>query len=86
MMKFEVGLSLTLLCFPRQVARLADLEEFQKHKEQLMSNLETMEKQQANQKEEHEAAIHSLEMEVLMEKQRLSWLVTKIVISGLIAF
>ncbi|XP_076005434.1 cilia- and flagella-associated protein 157 [Genypterus blacodes] len=53
------------------VAKLADLEEFQVHKEQLMSDLEFMEKQLANQKEEHKVAIHSMEMKALMERERL---------------
>ncbi|KAF7648409.1 hypothetical protein LDENG_00157520, partial [Lucifuga dentata] len=52
-------------------AQLADLEEFQEQKEQLMSDLESLEKQLANQKEEHKVTIHSLEMNALMEKERL---------------
>lgn len=51
--------------------RLADLEVFQRQKEQLMSQMKTMEKQLASQEEEHQAAIHRLEIEVLMEKERL---------------
>lgn len=58
-----------------QAARLAGLEEFQKHEEQLMSNMESLEKQLAGQKEEHKAAIHSLEMKALMEKKRLGLLI-----------
>ncbi|XP_040898799.1 cilia- and flagella-associated protein 157 [Toxotes jaculatrix] len=52
-------------------ARLASLEEFQKQKEQVMSNMESLEKQLANQKEEHKADIHNLEMKALLEKRRL---------------
>lgn len=51
--------------------RLADLEVFQRQKEQLMSQMKTMEKQLASQEEEYQAAIHRLEIEVLMEKERL---------------
>lgn len=54
-----------------QVERLADLEEFQRHKEQLRSKMETMEKQLVSQEEEHQAALHRLEIDVLMEKERL---------------
>ncbi|KAM7391135.1 hypothetical protein PAMP_021849 [Pampus punctatissimus] len=52
-------------------ARLANLEEFQQQKEQLMSNMESLEKQLSSQEEEHKAAIHSLEMKALLEKNRL---------------
>ena len=51
--------------------RLADLEVFQRQKEQLMSEMKTLEKQLVSQEEEHQAAIHRLEIEVLMEKERL---------------
>ncbi|XP_029295998.1 cilia- and flagella-associated protein 157-like [Cottoperca gobio] len=51
--------------------RLASLEEFQKQREQLMSNMESLEKQLASQKEEYKAAIHSLEMKALLENKRL---------------
>ncbi|XP_071340021.1 cilia- and flagella-associated protein 157-like [Trachinotus anak] len=53
------------------VARLASLDEFQKQKEQLISNMESVEKQLATQREEHKADIHSLEMKALLEKRRL---------------
>lgn len=55
--------------------RLAGLEEFQRHKEQLMAKMETMEKQLVHQEEEHQATIHRLEIEVLMEKARLDQLI-----------
>lgn len=58
-----------------QAARLASLEEFQKQKEQLMSNMESLEKQLAGQKEEHKAEIHSLEMKALLQKTRLRLLI-----------
>lgn len=54
------------------MARLADLEEFQKQKEQLMSNMESLEKQLSSQEEKHKATIHSLEMKALLEKKRFS--------------
>lgn len=57
--------------FLNQVERLADLEVFQRQKEQLMSEMKTMEKQLVSQEEEHQAAIHKLEIEVLLEKERL---------------
>lgn len=57
--------------FLNQVERLADLEVFQRQKEQLMSKMKTMEKQLVSQEEEHQAAIHRLEVKVLMEKERL---------------
>ncbi|XP_062273909.1 cilia- and flagella-associated protein 157 [Scomber scombrus] len=53
------------------VARLANLEEFQKQKEQLITNMESLEKQLSRQEEEHKATIHSLEMKALLEKKRL---------------
>ncbi|KAK2838070.1 hypothetical protein Q5P01_015282 [Channa striata] len=53
------------------VARLDSLEEFQKQKEQLMSNMESLEKQLASQKEEHRNHIHNVEMKSLLEKKRL---------------
>ncbi|KAK5859406.1 hypothetical protein PBY51_020961 [Eleginops maclovinus] len=52
-------------------SRLAALEEFQEQREQLMSHMESLEKQLANQKEEHKVTIHSLEMKALMDKKRL---------------
>lgn len=60
-----------LLSPPLQAARIDGVEEFLKHKEQLMSNMESLEKQLASQKEEYKAVIHSLEMKALMEKKRL---------------
>lgn len=60
---------------PPQVEKLASLEEFQKLKEQLKSNMESLENQLARQKEEHKAAIHSLEMKALMERKRLTLLI-----------
>uniref|UniRef100_A0A8C2WRL3 Cilia- and flagella-associated protein 157 n=1 Tax=Cyclopterus lumpus TaxID=8103 RepID=A0A8C2WRL3_CYCLU len=53
------------------VARLAGLEEFQEQKEQLTSDLESLRKQLAGQEERHEAALHNLEMNALLEKKRL---------------
>lgn len=61
--------------FLHQVERLADLEVFQSQKEQLMSKMKTMEKQLLSEEEEHQAAIHRLEIEVLMEKERLDVLI-----------
>lgn len=55
--------------------RLADLEVFQSQKEQLMSKMKAMEKQLLSEEEEHQAAIHRLEIEVLMEKERLDVLI-----------
>lgn len=55
---------------PLQAERLADLEEFQKNKDQVMSKMESLEKQLASQKEEHKAAIHSVEIKALMERKR----------------
>ncbi len=57
------------------MAKLAGLEEFQKQKEQLMSKMESLEKQLANQKEEHRAEIYSLEIKEQLEKQRLGLLI-----------
>lgn len=51
-------------------AQLASLEEFQKQKEQLVSNMESLEKQLAIQKDEHKTDIHNLEMKALLEKRR----------------
>ncbi|KAM6930873.1 cilia- and flagella-associated protein 157-like [Xenentodon cancila] len=51
-------------------ARLAALEEFQKQREELMSDVDSLEKQLALQKEEHKEEIHSLEMKALLEKKR----------------
>ncbi|XP_063346728.1 cilia- and flagella-associated protein 157-like [Pelmatolapia mariae] len=53
------------------VERLASLEAFQGQKEEMMSSLESLEKQLASQKEEHKDDIHSLEMKALLEKRRL---------------
>ncbi|TKS77927.1 Cilia- and flagella-associated protein 157 [Collichthys lucidus] len=53
------------------VARLAGLEEFQKQKEELISNMESLEKQLTSQKEKHKADVHSLEMKALLEQKRL---------------
>lgn len=55
---------------PLQAERLADLEEFQKNKDQVMSKMESLEKQLASQKEEHKATIHSVEIKALMERKR----------------
>nr|XP_040050733.1 cilia- and flagella-associated protein 157-like [Gasterosteus aculeatus aculeatus] len=52
-------------------ARLAGLEEFQRQKERLTSNMESLEKQLASREEQHRAALHSLEMKALLEKKRL---------------
>ena len=52
------------------MARLDDLEEFQKKKEQLLLNLANLEQQLVDQEEEHKDAIHNLEMKVLMEQTR----------------
>uniref|UniRef100_A0A3Q2V521 Cilia- and flagella-associated protein 157 n=1 Tax=Haplochromis burtoni TaxID=8153 RepID=A0A3Q2V521_HAPBU len=51
--------------------RFASLEAFQGQKEEMMSSLESLEKQLASQKEEHKDDIHSLEMKALLEKRRL---------------
>ncbi|AWP07627.1 Hypothetical protein SMAX5B_019347 [Scophthalmus maximus] len=51
--------------------RLAVLEEFQEQKEQLMSNMASLEKQLVSLKEEHKADVHSLEMKALLEKRSL---------------
>ncbi|XP_034026696.1 cilia- and flagella-associated protein 157 [Thalassophryne amazonica] len=51
--------------------KLASLAAFVEQKEQLVSSLASLEKQLVHQQEEHNAAIHSLEMKALMEKQRL---------------
>ncbi|XP_069379055.1 cilia- and flagella-associated protein 157 isoform X2 [Paralichthys olivaceus] len=50
---------------------LASLEEFRRQREQLTSNMESLEKQLSHQEEEHTAGLHSMEMSVLLEKQRL---------------
>ncbi|XP_040011891.1 cilia- and flagella-associated protein 157-like [Xiphias gladius] len=52
-------------------ARLASLEEFQRQKDKLMSDKESLEKQLEIQKEEHKADVHSLEMKALLEKKRV---------------
>uniref|UniRef100_A0A667YZ73 Cilia- and flagella-associated protein 157 n=1 Tax=Myripristis murdjan TaxID=586833 RepID=A0A667YZ73_9TELE len=51
--------------------KLADLEEFREQKERLLSELASLEKQLANQKEEHSAAVLSLERNALLENDRL---------------
>ncbi|XP_068166282.1 cilia- and flagella-associated protein 157-like isoform X2 [Antennarius striatus] len=53
------------------VTRFADLEEFQKQKDQMMSHMESLEKKLASHMEEHKDKIHSLEMKALMEKKSL---------------
>uniref|UniRef100_A0A1A7XF68 Cilia- and flagella-associated protein 157 n=1 Tax=Iconisemion striatum TaxID=60296 RepID=A0A1A7XF68_9TELE len=50
---------------------LADLDEFQRQKEDLMTNLDHLEKQLEHQEEEHKDQIHDLEMKVLLETKRL---------------
>ena len=57
------------------MARLDALEDFQKHKEKLISDMATLERQLANQEEEHKDAIHSLEMKMLVEQTRLRLLI-----------
>ncbi|XP_028269818.1 cilia- and flagella-associated protein 157 [Parambassis ranga] len=58
-----------------EVAKLADrlesLTEFQRQRETLMSDMESLEKQLAKQKEEHRDDVHSLEMKALLEKRRM---------------
>ncbi|XP_012735252.2 cilia- and flagella-associated protein 157 [Fundulus heteroclitus] len=51
--------------------RLADLEELQRQKDDLMSTVENLEKQLERQREQHKDELHSLEMKVLLEKRRL---------------
>ncbi|XP_047216061.1 cilia- and flagella-associated protein 157-like [Girardinichthys multiradiatus] len=53
------------------VEKLADLEEFQRHKDDLMTNMESLEKQLERQKKERKEEIHNLEMKALLEKRRL---------------
>ncbi|XP_041644534.1 cilia- and flagella-associated protein 157 [Cheilinus undulatus] len=53
------------------VSRLDSLDEFEKQREQLKSNMESLEKQLTSQEEDHKDDIHSLEMKALMEKKRL---------------
>ncbi|KAK5602575.1 hypothetical protein CRENBAI_008196 [Crenichthys baileyi] len=53
------------------VEKLADLEEFQRQKDDLMTNMESLEKQLERQKKERKEEIHSLEMKALLEKRRL---------------
>ncbi|XP_061585880.1 cilia- and flagella-associated protein 157 [Cololabis saira] len=50
--------------------RLAALEEFQPQRDELLSNVASLEKQLALQTEEHKDEIHSLEMKTLMERKR----------------
>lgn len=38
-----------------------------------MSNMESLEKQLASQKDEHKTDIHNLEMKALLEKRRQVW-------------
>ncbi|XP_054629844.1 cilia- and flagella-associated protein 157 isoform X2 [Dunckerocampus dactyliophorus] len=54
------------------VARLAAVEEFEKQKEQMWSEMELLEKQLAREEEEHAAAMHAVEMKSLLEKSRLA--------------
>uniref|UniRef100_A0A673BUI0 Cilia- and flagella-associated protein 157 n=1 Tax=Sphaeramia orbicularis TaxID=375764 RepID=A0A673BUI0_9TELE len=53
------------------VQKLDALEEFQKQREQLVSKMESLKNQVASQEQEHKAAIHSLEMKALLERNRL---------------
>ncbi|XP_062239399.1 cilia- and flagella-associated protein 157 [Platichthys flesus] len=50
---------------------LASLEEFKRQREQLTSNMESLERQLASQEEKHKADLHNLNMSVLLEKNRL---------------
>ncbi|XP_053277088.1 cilia- and flagella-associated protein 157 [Pleuronectes platessa] len=50
---------------------LASLEEFKRQREQLTSNMESLERQLASQEEKHTADLHNLKMSVLLEKNRL---------------
>ncbi|XP_074527006.1 cilia- and flagella-associated protein 157-like [Halichoeres trimaculatus] len=52
-------------------AKLESLDEFQRMKEELKSNMASLEKQLTSQEEEHKADIHSLEIKVLLEKKKL---------------
>ncbi|KAM8885939.1 cilia- and flagella-associated protein 157-like [Spinachia spinachia] len=52
-------------------ARLDGLLEFQRQRERLTSNVESLEKQLARREEQHRAALHTLEMKALLEKKRL---------------
>uniref|UniRef100_A0A3B3ULM3 Cilia- and flagella-associated protein 157 n=1 Tax=Poecilia latipinna TaxID=48699 RepID=A0A3B3ULM3_9TELE len=51
--------------------KLCDLEEFQRQNDELMSNMENLEKQLERQKEEHKDEIRNLEMKAQLEKRRL---------------
>ena len=51
-------------------ASLASLEEFKRQREQLKSNMESLEKQLISQEEKHKVELHNLEMTVLLEKKR----------------
>ncbi|XP_034451331.1 cilia- and flagella-associated protein 157-like [Hippoglossus hippoglossus] len=55
----------------RLESSLASLEEFKRQREQLTSNMESLEKQLTSQEEKHTADLHNLEMTVLLEKKRL---------------
>uniref|UniRef100_A0A087X5Z2 Cilia- and flagella-associated protein 157 n=1 Tax=Poecilia formosa TaxID=48698 RepID=A0A087X5Z2_POEFO len=50
--------------------KLCDLEEFQRQNDELMSNMENLEKQLERQKEEHKDEIRNLEMKAQLEKRR----------------
>ena len=49
---------------------MASLEEFKRQREQLKSNMESLEKQLISQEEKHKVELHNLEMTVLLEKKR----------------
>ncbi|XP_043968015.1 cilia- and flagella-associated protein 157 [Gambusia affinis] len=51
--------------------KLCDLEEFQRQKDVLMTNMENLEKELERQKEEHKDEIRNLEMKAQLEKRRL---------------
>ncbi|XP_053725724.1 cilia- and flagella-associated protein 157-like [Synchiropus splendidus] len=51
------------------VTRLKDMEEFQKQKEKLLSDLKYMKEQLSSQDEEHKDAIHDLEIKSLLERK-----------------
>ncbi|CAJ1069424.1 cilia- and flagella-associated protein 157 [Xyrichtys novacula] len=52
-------------------AKLDSLDEFQRQKEELESNMESLQMQLTALEQEHKAGIHNLEMKVLLEKKRL---------------
>uniref|UniRef100_A0A1A8K3Y0 Cilia- and flagella-associated protein 157 n=2 Tax=Nothobranchius kuhntae TaxID=321403 RepID=A0A1A8K3Y0_NOTKU len=53
------------------VGNLTDLDEFERQREDLMTNLDHLEKKLERQEEEHRNQIHDLEMKLLLEKKRL---------------